>query len=226
MKGRISKNRREEGPPFAQRRSFFCDKLYLFWWMNRDSIVPKDKRRRSIDDVTFLNRELLMVESLAGVEPWYSLRIAGNGADHDYIYNHTPGPDWLKGLNADAGFYNAGPTELLGWNGVLTIWQLYEPLAKAGKEFDPNRYPVSTDAMMNGLIADTGISSENVWDFFTNLDRIMTGNGSVDFLRPHLKKKEEDLNPFGEIAAWVLAGLGVFLFIDHQNNNSTNNTNS
>lgn len=141
-----------------------------------------------------ISREWSLAQSALGVQPWYGIRLAANGANHDYIYNHTAGPDWLRGLNADLGIYNAGPDELLSWDGAIQIFEYLNYAVHNGHEIDWKGDPIGTNDTINDIISKTGLLPEHVWNFTHNLDRILREQGLSSVLRPSLEKIEKQVD--------------------------------
>lgn len=166
-----------------------------------------------------LDREALLAQSFLGVSPWYEIRQAANGANHDWIYNHTPGPDWVKGAAADAGLYTG---DLLDWNGALTLWQIAAHYAEQGRELNFKSAPAATASLINDIVNATGIDKDRVWNFYTNLDHVFRQTGGADFLRPSLSQDEKELPSFTSSLEKILliggAAVAGFFLLEHYGN--------
>lgn len=166
---------------------------------------------------TLFDREERLAASFVGVEPWYTIRRAANGANHDYIFNHTSGPDFLRGLNADLGIWNGGPNELLTFDGAVNLWEVLDYELKNGGTIDVTHEPAKAGQTIQNIIEKTGALPEHVYNFIANFRRMATEQGSVNLVNPAIKKTEpsSDMNRI----LWtvgIVSGLGFTAYMVHK----------
>jgi len=194
-------------------------------------IVPRprssNERGRFISDpypektsLAPLDNAGLELQALGGIEPWSAIHKAMNGANHDYIYNHTEGSDTYKGAKADL-LFATGP---LNWDGAINLWQYLDYAVHNGGTVNFAYDPLKTEATINKIITATGTPSEIVWSFYHNLDRIARESGNASLMQPDLTQLQTDKpesNIISTQGLWLmigagLLGLGLVAYILHE----------
>lgn len=168
----------------------------------------------------WLDGTLLAAQAKAGVQPWHSVDQAQNGANHDYVFNHTSGPDEYRGAKADL-LFATGP---LDWDGAVNLWQYLDYAVHHGGVLDFKGEPRKTEDTVNKIIAASGIPSELGWSFYTNLDRIARESGNSSLLNPKLTEIQSPkpeptsviTSNFWPLVGVALVGLAITAYIAHE----------
>jgi hypothetical protein len=167
--------------------------------------------------MTLFDREERLAASLVGVEPWYTIRRAANGANHDYIFNHTSGPDFIRGLNADLGIWKGGKNELLSWDGAVNLWEVLDYALKHGGTVDIEHEPTKAGVTIQDVIDKTGALPEHVYNFIANFRRMAREQGSVNLVDPKIKKTEPGSDMMKILwTVGIVTGLGFTAYMVHK----------
>lgn len=177
---------------------------------------PPESDKTSLGLLTIAELEL---QALGGVQPWASVKRAQQGANHDYVFNHTEGSDTYRGMKADL-MQGTGP---LDFDGAVNLYQFMDYAVRHGGTVDFNYHATETVATINKIITETGVPSDLVWSFFHNLDRVARESGNPTIMNPNLTKMQSAKpdEAFGDLPwGWWIGGglvaLGLIAYIVHK----------